>query len=477
MAIVKNMRMRVVFPSVSIALWALLSSGHAAAQTAPAVAAAQSNVQVYGLRKEPLNVFLAKASIRVQARSSGCSMYLAPGQRQLVPADSLFGYANSLRGYEDKFLHIEDVSVDQRATYTLSDCEYADAVYMRGREHILSRDKSLAAGFAAMQHKDYATAIAQFTLAYKKIGYADAALMLGKIHLYGLGTPRDTTQAVKWFEEVVAIPYHPVYMRMRFDPDHPELMSPRVEAAMRLANIYRDGAGIKPDAAAAREWYAKAADSGYAPAAHILAVDGLLRKDRDVDKALDYLKEAAETGYAPSLYHLGRQYYLGEGVAQDRKMAGAYFVAAAKAGNADAMYAAGLMYDQGDSVAVDQGRAVAYYRNAAVKGQPDAQNALATYFYAGEVVAQDRDTARRLFNEAALRGQADAMFNLGVMMGLGEGGARDAAMSYVWLSLAKASAHARADEALLAVKPQLNAQDLARADAILAPASGAPRMQ
>lgn len=61
------------------------------------------------------------------------------------------------------------------------------------------------------------------------------------------------------------------------------------------------------------------------------------------------------------------------------------------------------------------------------------------------------------------------MFNLAVMTLEGQGGAKDLATAYVWFSLAKASGYASADNALKAVRPQLSAQELARAELVLKP--------
>jgi TPR repeat protein len=354
-------------------------------------------------------------------------------------------------------------------------CSGADRAFASGRNYIARKDKTLERAIAAYEKGDYKEAMTQFRENYNKLGYDIAALAIGKMTLQGLGTPADTAQAVTWLRKVTDARFSPTD-RMRFDPRDPSAMSERAEAAMLLAKLHLAGVGVRKDARAARDYYELAADAGYVPATSMLGLGYLsgFAGDRNPSKAVKYLKEAAEAGYVPAMYQLGKVYYNGDdGVAKDLKLAGAWFAAAAKQGHAGAQYAAGRMYDLGESVAPDQKRAIAFYREAAVKGVPAAQNALATYFYTGEVVEKNLATARKLFNAAAMGGQRDAMFNLGVMTGSGEGGPKDLSTAYVWYSLAAASGHPNAGAALKEVAPRLSKEELAKADAILKPSQTA----
>lgn len=102
-----------------------------------------------------------------------------------------------------------------------ANCGGADRRFAAGVNRILRKDKTLALAFEALDRKDYAAALVQFNAAYSKIGYDAAALMLGKMHLYGMGTPRDTAQAMLWLKKVVDARYDPVQDRFRFDPPGP----------------------------------------------------------------------------------------------------------------------------------------------------------------------------------------------------------------------------------------------------------------
>ncbi|KQY15842.1 hypothetical protein ASD28_23615 [Massilia sp. Root133] len=322
-----------------------------------------------------------------------------------------------------------DVSNLSSAVARVSGCRGADWHFAAGRNRIVRNDRTLALGYEAFDNKDYARALDMFGTAWTKIGYDDAALMLARMHLYGLGTAKNGAQAVAWLEKVDHKPY---------DPARSDLLAPRIDAAFMLARMYDRGIGVARAPDKARAWYEKAA--GY--------------------------------GYAPAQYLLGLAYYTADGVPRDLKLAGAYFEAAARAGIPAALFAAGRMHDLGEGVPADPAKAIVYYKEAALKGDPDARFALGTYFYSGEVVGKDLATARRWFAAAARQGQPDAMFNLGAMAAHGEGGARDPATAYVMFDLARQAGHDRAAAALQALAPTLTADERKRADTVLHPPHG-----
>ncbi|MFG6433654.1 tetratricopeptide repeat protein [Roseateles sp. LYH14W] len=377
----------------------------------------------------------------------------------------------------DQMLKQVDIANDSFNRVPYTNCTLADVNLAAGHNYIARKDKSLTQAFDAYEGGNYAEALARFEESWKKLGYEDAALMLGRLHLLGLGTPASTPKAVRWLREVVDARYDPVTDRLRFDPRKPEALNTRVEAALLLARIHLTGAGTKRDAAEAYKWWRKALDFGYEPAGTLLAQAHLtgVGPQPDIQRALSLLQTAGEAGDVNALYLLGQLYHhqwprQPEGVPLDLKRAGAYYLAATKAGHADATYAAARMLDLGEGVPAAPERAVVLYKDAALKGNADAQNALATYFYRGEVVEQNLDTARQFFQTAAKQMQADAMFNLAVMLAHGQGGARDLATAYAWCSLSKRLGHQQAATALPAIEARLSPEDKARADTLLKPA-------
>ena len=434
------------------ALLALLADAHAQSEQAPP---APSTVVVNGTRagrSDPTMINTAKDRILSGKRASSCAfMDTHSGAKTDVYQNYMrdFGLENDQSNEVEKFSMMApggDVSnaalsssIDPNAgvdamARDVDGCGAADRRFAAGQRHILLKDKSLALAFEAYDTGDFARAVAQFTTAWNKIGYDEAALMLARLNLYGQGTPKDARKAIYWLDQVANGRADPAD-QLRYDPAHPDEMTPKIEAAFMLARIHERGLGLPADPQEARRWYAKAADLGFAPAA----------------------------------YHLGQIYYDGTNVPQDFKQAAAWFGAAARAGHPGAQFALGRMLDQGEGMAADPAQAIGYYKDAALKGNRDAQFAIGTYFYGGEVVPKDVVAARKWFEAAARQGQPDAMFNLGAMLSNGEGGAKDPALAYVWFSLANQAGYQGAAAAARALGPRLTTADRGRADAILKP--------
>jgi hypothetical protein len=472
---------------------ALLLASTAFAQTATP-AAAPSTVVVSGQRQganDPHQVNAAKDKILNGRAASSCA-FMDPHNPKYDPVYTAymsdFGLDNSISNDVDRFsdlapggdvsnmtdsssIEAESSSADSPASTATAGCGPADRRFAAGRNEIARKDKSLAFGYEAFDNKDYARAMEQFTIAWNKVGYDEAALMLARLHLYGLGTPKDSARAIEWLEKVADGRFDPQTDTLHFDPAQPRLTTAKVDAAFMLARMYERGIGVVRDQHKANAWYAKAAEFGFVPAYDILGGRELAGAGtpRDPAKAVTHLKQAADAGYVPAQFHLARAYYNGDGIPKDLKLAGAYFDAAAHAGLPAAMFAAGRMYDLGEGVKPDQSRALVYYKEAALKGDPDAQFALGTYFYSGEVVGKNPAVARKWFDAAARHGQPDAMFNLGVMTASGEGGAKDPAVAYVWFALAQEAGHEGAGAAMKALGAKLTADERKRADAVLKP--------
>ncbi len=351
-------------------------------------------------------------------------------------------------------------------------CDKSDTLFAAGRNYIARKDHSLQDAFAAYDAKDYSKALSLFQFSYQKMGYEEAALMTGKMYLLGIGTAKDSTQAIVWLKKVAEGKFAPGE-EQRFDPKNPGYANPKSDAAVGLAKIYMAGLGVPKDPQQARSWYMKADKFGYIPATHVVGTmyEYGYGGEKSVPKGVTYFKKAGEVGYALSQYELGVIYYNGaDGVPQDKITAGAWMLQAAKGGNANALFACGRMYDFGEGGAtVDQKTAVVYYKEAALKGQPDAQFSLGTYFYTGEVVPKNLETARKLFEASARQGNADAMFSLAAMLVRAEGGPADNALAYVWFKLAGESGHEKADAAIAQLEPKLTAEERAKADALLNP--------
>jgi hypothetical protein len=356
-----------------------------------------------------------------------------------------------------------------------SSCGPSDQAFAAGRSYIAQHDHSLTDAYDAFDARDYPRALDLFKKSYDKMGYDVAALMEGKMNIAGLGTPRDMDKGVAWLKKATEAPFDPTRQAIRFNPDDPDYMSSRIDAAMTLAKIYVTGFHIQRSPKDAKYWYLKADEYGFIPASHIVGqiYENGYAGERNLPKAVSYFRKAGIVGYAPSEYELGVIYYNGgDGVPQDKKAAADWLYHAARRGNANALYALGRMYDLGDTLPADPQKAVVYYKEAALKGQPEAQNALGLLFYTGEIVGKDQVVARKWFLQAAKGGNADAMFNLGVMMVDGEGGDKDLVLAYVWFRLADEMGLEKAGAAAKELEARLTPEDRARAGALLRPTPG-----
>jgi len=137
----------------------------------------------------------------------------------------------------------------------------ADMRMRCGRMHIWARDTTLRRGLDAFERQDYAAAFGSFQDAWEKMGFKDAGLMLAKMHLYGLGTPKNPAAAVQWLEEV-ADGRDGVRDWLRLDPAASAGLTAPIEAAVMLARIHARGAGVPRDPEQALAWYGRAAASG-----------------------------------------------------------------------------------------------------------------------------------------------------------------------------------------------------------------------
>jgi TPR repeat protein len=183
------------------------------------------------------------------------------------------------------------------------------------------------------------------------------------------------------------------------------------EAAGRML-LY--GIGVPANTTAAMEWYRKAAEQGRAEAQGRLAIfyhDGI-SLPQDFALALQWYRKAAAQGHAESMYRLGIMYAEGQGLEQDFAAAGEWFRTAAENG-----YGFGVPEQYQEAVAWAED--VEKYRDAAAEGVAEAQYRLATLYYGPKArarnIPQDREAAVALYHSAAAKGHALAMYALGLI--------------------------------------------------------------
>lgn len=340
------------------------------------------------------------------------------------------------------------------------------------RNQIARKDKTLDQAFAAYDARDYALALSTFKVSYNKVGWDEAALMLGSMYQAGQGAARDPQQALAWYHKAAQARRMPAHLS-RFNPQNPEYANARIESQLHLAHIYMEGVDVPRDPVRARAWYQEAADLDHVPAMFTLArmLHSGYGGARDPAKAAGLYAEAAKAGYVPAQYVVARMHTAGQGALLDAQNAFALFQKIAgnpKAGRhkVHAEFALAQAYDEGIGVKAEPARALAFYKVAAIAGHAGAQHALATYFYKGEQVARDLPLARKLFLAAASQGSDTAMADAGAMLFRGEGGGKDPVQALAWLRLSAKLGNEQAAHHARIIEKLLTSEDIARADAV-----------
>jgi TPR repeat protein len=118
------------------------------------------------------------------------------------------------------------------------------------------------------------------------------------------------------------------------------------------------------------EWYAKAAEQGYARAQCNLGScyyngTGI---NKDPIKAVEWYIKAAKQGYASAQYNLGICDEHGKGVGKDLTKAVEWYAKAAEQDNAMALYNLGVCYENGYGVEKNLRKALELYEKANIHG-------------------------------------------------------------------------------------------------------------
>jgi hypothetical protein len=134
--------------------------------------------------------------------------------------------------------------------------------------------------------------------------------------------------------------------------------------------MYRQGRGVRKDAATAFLWTKKAAEQGDVVAQNDLGTMYLtgLGVARDDAAAFAWTKKSAERGLGIAQLHLGLMYFKGEGVAEDKRAAFTWTQKAAEQGEVEAQTLLGAMYLDGDGVAKDAVTGLIWLHKATAQG-------------------------------------------------------------------------------------------------------------
>jgi len=169
------------------------------------------------------------------------------------------------------------------------------------------------------------------------------------------------------------------------------------------------------------------------------------------EEAVKCFRKAAEQGLPVAQYNLALMYYYGEGVAQDYNEAARWYKKAAELGHKKAksslnamykngeatridseeLYKFGLNYYNGNGVKKDRKMAVKLLREAANQGNYNAQRALGFWWFGPESHLSDEEVAKWL-RMAAEKGDGYEQYRYGVKCLRGEGVVQDDKEAEKW---------------------------------------------
>jgi uncharacterized protein len=147
---------------------------------------------------------------------------------------------------------------------------------------------------------------------------------------------------------------------------------------------------------------------------------------------LNHVRTLAEQGSISDEIALAGDYFTGNGVPQDSKMAAHWYEKAAGHGDAAAQNQIGYFYQAGIGVHQDPKRAFHWYQLAAASGLAIAKVNLAIIYLHGLSVAENDDLAVRLLTQAFEEGNGTAATYLGDLYYFGMGVKQDKAVGEKW---------------------------------------------
>ena len=220
------------------------------------------------------------------------------------------------------------------------------------------------------------------------------------------------------------------------------------DAQRALGEMYEKGTGVKRDAAAALEWYYKAANQGnlYAQLSLGHFYEAGIGVPKEATKAAYWFQQAAKQGDTVAQYNMGLLCSEGRGVAQNPGEARKWFEQAAAqeiarsaklptdaGGEGSIPYELALMYYNGRTLPKDYGKAFLLARAAAARQHVAAYYLMGQLYQNGYGVDRDYSEALKWYEQGARRhDERNAQAALGYLYAMGLGIPADHATAVHW---------------------------------------------
>jgi len=328
--------------------------------------------------------------------------------------------------------------------------QFKDGVKIKDRElQAIAGGLYDDAGFSDM-------AIVMYTSSAEQ-GDRGAQNLLGNRFYNGNGVIKNVTTAMKWYK-LAAQQYYTnalymlgeIYYNKKdyvnaFDNYQLAATQYNNDAIYQLGTMFLNGNGVDKDAKQAKKLFELAADEDNTKAQYMLGCmyyegPGIDMKDRNLDKAIDFLELAAKKGHKSAqeklkdlvdlrdhklieekskikdIYMLGEYNYFGDTlITQNYERAKEYYNIAAQAGYANAQYKLGKMFYDGYGGDKDYKEAIKWFTLAADQDNIDALYMLGCMYFEGPGIPlekRDYNIARKYLKSAAEKGHRDARLKL-----------------------------------------------------------------
>ena len=232
-------------------------------------------------------------------------------------------------------------------------------------------------------------------------------------------------------------------------------------AKYKLGKMFLNGDGVEKDILKAVEWLKQATleENEFAE----YALGRLYLKGEEVEKdtisAEDYLLKAASRENKYAAYLLGKEYLSGENFGKDVEKAVEYLKLAAEKYFEPAEYVLGKLYLRGEEVGKDAANAEKYFLKAAEHGNKFAEYILGKEYLRGENFTKNVQEAIDYLKRAAEKGLDFAEYELGKIYLFGNDITKDTETALEYLKSAAANGNEYA-QALLAQRELFQKQSI-----------------
>lgn len=148
-----------------------------------------------------------------------------------------------------------------------------------------------------------------------------------------------------------------------------------------------------------------------------------------------WFEQAGNQGLGPAQFNAGLCYEMGEGTAQNFRMARSWYLKAIEQEYYKALHELTYFYEgRYVGVEADPEKAEQVRREALEMNNPEAILKLASQYYSGDGVEKDKEMAFKYYMKAAELGNGEAMAEVGMCYLNGEGVNQSDSQAFAWLS-------------------------------------------